>query len=77
MMTQSINNFCWYIINKGKTTGLKSGFLKRLWKCKWEALKKSIKKFYAAVCSKDGEDYEHDSFHVMVTAVNEYLTEKE
>ena len=38
---------------------------------------KILKEFYVTVCMKDGEDYEHDSFHVMVTAVNEYLTEKE
>lgn len=76
-MTQSINNFCWFIINKGQTAGLKSGFQNWLWRCEQEALKSSIKKFYATICRKDGEDYKCDSFHIMVTAVDGYLTEKE
>lgn len=55
-MTQNIYNFCFYITNKGKMTGLKSGFQKQLWKCEWEAHKNNFKKSYAAVCRKDGED---------------------
>ena len=33
--------------------------------------------FNATVHTKDGEDYERDSFHLMFTAVDWYLTEKE
>ena len=38
---------------------------------------KILEEFYATVLTKDGEDYKLDGFHVMVTAVDRYLTEKE
>ena len=37
---------------------------------------KILEEFYATVLTKDGEDYKLDGFHVMVTAVDRYLTEK-
>ena len=38
---------------------------------------KILEEFQATVLTKDGEDYKLDGFHVMVTAVDRYLTEKE
>ena len=38
---------------------------------------KILEEFYATVLTKDREDYKLDGFHVMVTAVDRYLTEKE
>ena len=39
------------------------------------ALSKIIDEFYATFCTKDGGDCESDNFHVMVTAVDRYITE--
>ena len=62
--------------NTGKTICLKSGSQKRKWKYEPDALDKIIEEFYATVPTKDGDDYERDSFHMIVTAVVRYLTER-
>ena len=66
--------------NKRKTTGQKCGFQKQVWK--YEALNKILEEYYgglyATVRTKDGGQITvRDSFRIIVTAVDWYLTEKE
>ena len=42
-----------------------------------EALNKIAAEFFTTFRKKDGEDYELDSLRVMVTAIEQYLSEKE
>ena len=68
--------------NRGKTTGLKAGIQKQMWKYEPEALNKILEEYYgglyATVRTKDGGQITvRDSFRIIVTAVDWYLTEKE
>ena len=62
--------------NKVKATRLKSGFQKRISNYEPEVLNKIPEKFYATVHTKDGEDYERNSFLGMFTVIDRYLSEK-
>lgn len=57
--------------NRGKTTGLKAGIQKQMWKYEPEALNKILEEFYTTVRTKDGE------VMVIVTDVDPNLTGKE
>ena len=57
--------------NRGKTTGLKAGIQKQMWKYEPEALNKILEEFYTTVRTKDGE------VMVIVTDVDPNLIGKE
>ena len=70
---QSTNNW----LKVWKSWASQKGYDESIEKYEPEALNKILEEFYATVRKKDGEDYEPDSLHVMVTAIDRYLTEKE
>ena len=60
-----------------KSWAPQKGYDESIEKYEPEALNKILEEFNATVRKKDGEDYEPDSLHVMVIAIDRYLTEKE
>ena len=54
-----------------------NGYVESIEKYEPEALNKILEEFYATVCKKYGEDNEPYNLRVMVTATDQYVTEKE
>ena len=69
---QSTNNW----INVWGAYGEQKGHDKSIEGYEPVALNKILQDFYATVRKKNGEDYEPDSLHIMVTAMDRYLADK-
>ena len=70
---QSTNNW----VKVWKSWAAQKGYDESMKKYEPEVLNKILEQFCPTVRTKDGDNYEPDSLCVMVTAIDQYLAEKE